>query len=117
MDVPHLSEAIHESTLSDRLQHRDSRALDHRLAIEEEDESTGTASEQEPAEPLTPTSEGTPFSQTLPEDLHVDDVFAAHKSTVPAMPTKKHLIPSQPRPAADRIRPHRSSHLCPKDLD
>jgi protein-serine/threonine kinase len=105
MNVPHLSEAIHESTLSDRLQHRDSRTLDHRLAIEEEDESTGTASEQEPAEPLTPTSEGTPFSQTLPEDLQVDDVFAAHKSTVPDMPTK--CVPQEaphPIPTTTRSR-------------
>ncbi|KAF1838436.1 hypothetical protein BDW02DRAFT_481648, partial [Decorospora gaudefroyi] len=68
-----------ERTLSDRLHCRDSRMTDHRCTIEEEDESTGTASE--PAEPLTPTShtsegEGTPFPHPFRDDESVDDVFA-----------------------------------------
>ena len=73
-----LSISFDEQTLSDRLRYRDSRPLDHRFAIEEEDESTGTASE--PAEPLTPTShtsEGSPFSHPFrDDDGSVDDVFA-----------------------------------------
>jgi len=72
-----LSISFDEQTLSDRLHYRDSRPSDHRFAIEEEDESTGTASE--PAEPLTPTShtsEGTPYPHPFRDDESVDDVFA-----------------------------------------
>ncbi|KAH4213364.1 hypothetical protein HBI95_026400 [Parastagonospora nodorum] len=75
--VPHLA-IPHEPTLSDRLHHRDSRAVDYRFPIEEGDESTGTASE--PAEPLTPTShtsESMPFSHS---DRHEEPV---HVSTKP----------------------------------
>ncbi|KAF1919410.1 hypothetical protein BDU57DRAFT_427350, partial [Ampelomyces quisqualis] len=78
---PHLA-IPHESTLSVRLQHRDSRLVNYRFAIEEEDESTGTASE--PAEPLTPTShtsESMPFSHPFRNDEHADDVFETPKPT------------------------------------
>jgi protein-serine/threonine kinase len=81
-DAPHLSTSSQKPTLSDRLQHRDSRPIEYHFAIEEEEESTGTASE--PAEPLTPTShtsESTPFSHTLRHDEQVDDVFAPQKPT------------------------------------
>jgi protein-serine/threonine kinase len=84
-----LSISFDERTLSDRLHYRDSRATDYRLAIEEEDESTGTASE--PAEPLTPTShtsEGTPFSHPFRDDESVDDVFATPRPATSDMPTK-----------------------------
>ncbi|EMD92852.1 hypothetical protein COCC4DRAFT_87754, partial [Bipolaris maydis ATCC 48331] len=73
----HLSISFDEPTLSDRLRHRDSRSQTHRFAIEEEDASTGTASE--PAEPLTPTShssDGPSFHHPFPDDDSVDDVFA-----------------------------------------
>ncbi|KAI4916878.1 hypothetical protein J4E90_003382 [Alternaria incomplexa] len=87
-----LSISFDERTLSDRLRHRDSRPLDHRFAIEEEDESTGTASE--PAEPLTPTShtsEGTPFSHPFRDDDSVDDVFATPRPVTSDMPNKSPL--------------------------
>jgi serine/threonine protein kinase len=84
-----LSISFDERTLSDRLQYRDSRAAaDYRHTIEEEDESTGTASE--PAEPLTPTShnsDGTPFSHHFRDD-EVDDVFATPRPAPTDMPTK-----------------------------
>jgi protein-serine/threonine kinase len=94
---PHLA-MPYDSTLSDRLQHRDSRIVDYRFPIEEEDESTGTASE--PAEPLTPTShtsESMPFSQPFRNDDHVDDVFANPNSAATNGPTKA--------PPQDMIRP------------
>ncbi|RYN27467.1 hypothetical protein AA0113_g7585 [Alternaria arborescens] len=92
-----LSISFDEQTLSDRLRYRDSRPLDHRFAIEEEDESTGTASE--PAEPLTPTShtsEGSPFSHPFrDDDGSVDDVFATPRPTTDDMENKS---PSQEVP-------------------
>ncbi|CAO2652198.1 Nn.00g004810.m01.CDS01 [Neocucurbitaria sp. VM-36] len=78
-----------ESTLSDRLRRRDSRQVEYQFPIEEEDESTGTASE--PAEPLTPTShtsEGTPFSHAFPHDEPVDDVFEPPRPQTNDMPPK-----------------------------
>ncbi|KAH8726492.1 hypothetical protein GQ44DRAFT_613513, partial [Phaeosphaeriaceae sp. PMI808] len=80
---PHLPISFHEPTLSDRLQRRDSRIVEFHFPIEEEDESTGTASE--PAEPLTPTShtsENASFSNPFPHHEHADDGFTLPK---PAM--------------------------------
>ncbi|KAF1840217.1 Pkinase-domain-containing protein [Cucurbitaria berberidis CBS 394.84] len=66
--APPLAISFDEASLSHRLQRRDSRRVEYQFPIEEEDESTGTASE--PAEPLTPTShtsEGTSsFSHSFP---------------------------------------------------
>jgi protein-serine/threonine kinase len=79
----------HGPTLSDRLQHRDSRMVDYHFPIEEEDESTGTASE--PAEPLTPTShssESMPFSHPFRTDEQVDDVFTTPKPATTDVPTR-----------------------------
>ncbi|KAF2032040.1 hypothetical protein EK21DRAFT_49309, partial [Setomelanomma holmii] len=76
-NASHLAISFHEPTLSDRLHHRDSRIVEQYNPIEEEDESTGTASE--PAEPLTPishASEGMPFSHPFRNEEHVDDDFA-----------------------------------------
>jgi protein-serine/threonine kinase len=91
------------STLSDRLHRRDSRMVDFHLSIEEEDESTGTASE--PAEPLTPTSH---TSETMPfrHDEHVDDVFATQK---PASPAKPHDS-LRPTPISSRSRRNTPPH-------
>jgi protein-serine/threonine kinase len=102
-NVPHLA-IPHEPTLSDRLHHRDSRAFDYRFPIEEEDESTGTASE--PAEPLTPTShtsESMPFSHSLRHEEHVDDVLITQKPTSNDVPTKP-LPQDTPRPSPLTIR-------------
>jgi protein-serine/threonine kinase len=88
-NAPRLATYFHEHTLSDRLQHRDSRMVEYQFPIEEEDESTGTASE--PAEPTTPTShtsESMPFSHPHPADEHVDDVFANPKPATTDIPTK-----------------------------
>lgn len=85
----HLAISFDEPTLSDRLQHRDSRIVEYHYPIEEEDESTGTASE--PAEPLTPTShtsESMPFSHHFHDDEPVDDVFATPRPATSDMPTK-----------------------------
>jgi protein-serine/threonine kinase len=78
-NVPRLA-LPHEPTLSDRLHHRDSRMVDYHVPIEEEDESTGTASE--PAEPLTPTShssESMPFHHPFRTDEQAEDVFTTPK--------------------------------------
>jgi serine/threonine protein kinase len=99
-----LSISFDERTLSDRLRYRDSRPLDHRFAIEEEDESTGTASE--PAEPLTPTShssEGTPFSHPFRDDESVDDVFATPR---PAMGDIENKSPPQEAPQNTQSQPN-----------
>jgi protein-serine/threonine kinase len=112
-NAPHL--AI--STLSDRLHHRDSRLVDFHLSIEEEDESTGTASE--PAEPLTPTSH---TSETMPfrHDEHVDDVFAAQKPAMVDVPTKP--LPQdtvRPTPLSTRSRqntPPQAEQSSPEKL-
>jgi protein-serine/threonine kinase len=85
--TPHLA-IPHEPTLSDRLYHRDSRAVDYRFPIEEEDESNGTASE--PAEPLTPTShtsESMPFSRSANHEEHASDVFEAPKPAAIDVPS------------------------------
>jgi protein-serine/threonine kinase len=105
------------STLSDRLHHRDSRLVDFHLSIEEEDESTGTASE--PAEPLTPTSH---TSETMPfrHDEHVDDVFAAQKPAMVDVPTKP--LPQdtvRPTPLSTRSRqntPPQAEQSSPEKL-
>lgn len=85
--TPHLA-ISHEPTLSDRLHRRDSRAIDYRYPIEEEDESNGTASE--PAEPLTPTShtsESMPFSRSPHHEEHASDVFETPKPAAIHVPT------------------------------
>lgn len=78
-----------EASLADHLQRRDSRTVEYHFPIEEEDESTGTASE--PAEPLTPTShtsEGALFSHAFRPDDHVPDVFATPRPVPGDMPPK-----------------------------
>ncbi|KAF1939852.1 Pkinase-domain-containing protein [Clathrospora elynae] len=85
----HLSISFDDCTLSDRLHRRDSRTVDGRFPIEEEDESIGTASE--PAEPLTPTShtsEGAPFQHPFRDDESVDDVFATPRPATSDMSPK-----------------------------
>lgn len=102
-----------EAALAERLHRRDSRHVEYHFPIEEEDESTGTASE--PAEPLTPvshTSEGLPFS-SFRNDEAVDDVFtnsgpATHQkpstpllqnspqSSAPTSRTQSNTLPVQP---------------------
>lgn len=77
-----------EPSLLDRLHHRDSRMVDYHVPIEEEDESTGTASE--PAEPLTPTShtsESMPFSHPLRPDEHADPVPQNTPPSAPEAPS------------------------------
>ncbi|KAH7075147.1 kinase-like domain-containing protein [Paraphoma chrysanthemicola] len=105
-NAPHLAISFHEPTLSDRLHHRDSRMVEQYNPIEEEDESTGTASE--PAEPLTPTShtsEGMPFSHPFRNDEHADDVFAPSDATPTGMVTKSlSQDASQPTPLSGRSR-------------
>lgn len=84
-----LAISFDEPTLSDRLHHRDSRIVEYHFPIEEEDESTGTASE--PAEPLTPTShtsESAPFSHHYRDDEHVDDIFATPRPVTSDMSDK-----------------------------
>jgi protein-serine/threonine kinase len=85
--TPHLA-IPNVPTLSDRLYHRDSRAVDYRFPIEEEDESNGTASE--PAEPLTPTShtsESMPFSRSPNNEEHASDVFETPKPATVHVPS------------------------------
>ena len=108
-----LSISFDERTLSDRLRYRDSRPLDHRFPIEEEDESTGTASE--PAEPLTPTShtsEGTPFSHPFRDDESVDDVFATPRPATSDMPNK-----SPPLHEAPQDSQSQSNVQAPQQID
>ena len=97
-----------ESTLSSRLQCRDSRGIEYQFPIEEEDESTGTASE--PAEPLTPTShtsEGTPFYHAFHHEDHVDDLFAVTRPVTSDMPSKPFLQEApQPTPLAAHASPN-----------
>jgi len=88
-NAPNVAIPFHEFTLSDRLQHRDSRIVEHHFSIEEEDESIGTASE--PAEPTTPTShssENMPFAHPLRTDEHIEDVPATSHTADPNMSTK-----------------------------
>ncbi|EUC39506.1 hypothetical protein COCMIDRAFT_10402 [Bipolaris oryzae ATCC 44560] len=101
-----LSISFDEPTLSDRLRHRDSRSQSHRFAIEEEDESTGTASE--PAEPLTPTShssDGPSFHHPFPDDDSVDDVFATPRPLPSDTPSKSSHEDALPPPDAHTSHP------------
>jgi protein-serine/threonine kinase len=119
-----LAISFDEPTLSDRLRHRDSRIVEYHFPIEEEDESTGTASE--PAEPLTPTShtsEATPFSHHFRDDEHVDDVFATPRPTTSDMPNKyqSHQAPRparQPKPPSQTAQPAQQTeqHSSPEKL-
>jgi protein-serine/threonine kinase len=104
----------HGPTLSDRLQHRDSRMVDYHVPIEEEDESTGTASE--PAEPLTPTShssESMPFSNPFRNDEQADELFTTPKSATTEVP---HTTPQQDAPQHTTI-PTRSRRNTPPQAD
>ncbi|KAJ4375886.1 hypothetical protein N0V83_001164 [Neocucurbitaria cava] len=93
-----------EPTLSDRLRRRDSRQVECQFPIEEEDESTGTASE--PAEPLTPTSEGTPFSHAFSHDEPVDDDFGPPRPQTNDMPPKSMDEPRRPAAVSTQSEPN-----------
>lgn len=58
------------TTIDEHALRRDSRIVEYQTAIPEEDESVGTASE--PAEPITPSSDTTPFSHPFRHDDTVE---------------------------------------------
>ncbi|USP77743.1 hypothetical protein yc1106_05017 [Curvularia clavata] len=110
-----LSISFDEPTLSDRLRHRDSRTHNHHLTTEDEDESTGTASE--PAEPLTPTShssDGGPFPHPFRDDDLGDNVFATPRP-VPNDVTSK--PPHQPADAPSPSPPSYTNTSQPPDRE
>jgi protein-serine/threonine kinase len=86
---------------------RESRIVEQHDPIAEEDESTETASE--PAEPVTPTSDGVPFAHPFRHDEATDGVFVPPASDVKpsdpkslfpaAAPTATHSAPASATPA------------------